>query len=825
MKKIWPSTQDDLAQMQPINCKPITQQQYEDLVERTNCAECKADIASDKVDALREDMDTAIGTGVLTADTGTITSLQSDNIEATTIVGCDITSDKVCASTCVDTAVVKASNVNSLCFSGTNATLSGTLASNAVEANSLEVTNATISCLTTDNFSPEHISTCDITANEVNATSATLTCAEIGTLNADEGSITCLTSCEIDTDEATVNSLKSTVSDLEFITHKANAQLIDNTGEDGDYYIRLPLFTNGFYYLEAGNDGGTKLWSVEIANSLKNVQFRWSEVELGTIIDVKLLTDASGITIVQVHANTLNEHVTLYHQSQSTSNTSAPTIYSTDTIPEPEYEFIVDQRAGTWIQDIIFTNRLHVDCLEMDQLNMDCVGIYRKLFLTCDFNQEGGILEPIPVSGTEGQYVSNKVICDQVTPSWTDPASRVDSCETALAKASTVASYDGIDYQGTYECDPEDQVKCYPIAHLNENTTVHGDITVECNAVICDSLSVTCASDSVKFNDSNLTKTETTNTLTNVHLDESDPTVKVTGAWSRYTTDGTNERRDELAVLNSDCTLVNAKPIVYNCEANALETSDSLEIEDLEVDNLQVNCDANVNGDLHVGGDMRVDGTLYTVDEESITSSSDLLTLRANKNASLGNDYSGILVNKYNGLSSLALVTDSDGTLRVGDGVPSNTTYAQLYQDLSDNKYYTDEELTVEVSPQGTMTAWDTYEKTDTYKHWTNAVWSVINFSTLQPLLTRDEAINLTDLGLFKWNAATSCADTITVPSECGASLKYNTTTCSYYWEKSAGNYIFPTMACYTAVEETIPVGSLINIEDEKNYVNAEEQA
>ena len=62
MKKIWPSTQDDLAQMQPINCKPITQQQYDDLVERTNCAVCKADIASDKVDALREDMDTAIAT-------------------------------------------------------------------------------------------------------------------------------------------------------------------------------------------------------------------------------------------------------------------------------------------------------------------------------------------------------------------------------------------------------------------------------------------------------------------------------------------------------------------------------------------------------------------------------------------------------------------------------------------------------------------------------------------------------------------------------------------------------------------------------------------
>lgn len=267
------------------------------------------------------------------------------------------------------------------------------------------------------------------------------------------------------------------------------------------------------------------------------------------------------------------------------------------------------------------------------------------------------------------------------------------------------------------------------------------------------------------------------------------------------------------------------KPVVYDCNSDAYHTSDSLEIEDLEVDNLQVNCDANVNGDLHVGGDMRVDGTLYTVDEESITSSSDLLTLRANKNASLGNDYSGILVNKYDGLSSLALVTDSDGTLRVGDGVPTNTTYAQLYQDLSDNKFYTDEELTVEVSPQGTMTAWDTYEKTDTYKHWTNAVWSVINFSTLQPLLTRDEAANLTDLGLLKWNGNVAfCADTITVPSECGASLRYNPETCTYYWEKSKDNYIFDSIECYNAVSSTIPNGSVINIRNLNSYVRAEEQ-
>ena len=1006
MKQIYPINKDTVNTVSSINDKPITQQQYDDLVERTNEAECKAQIASDKVDSLRNDISEGVITSCIQSDNATITSLDSDNIAVTNLIadGADITSlDSVCAR--IDTLNIP-DTLSVKHTVGEDASFSGTVCASCFDGNSISVTNADITNLTTTCFSPNCITTGDIDAEGVIADSIDADTAYICTAHICKSNTECSEITDASITNANITNLTSTNNDLEFITHKTNAQEINATGENGDYYILLPLFTNGNYYLEAGNDGGTKLYSVELSNSLKNIQFRWSTSLLAYLKDVKLVTDSSGVTIVQIHANTNLEHITLYHQSQSTDNIQPPVIYSTDQLPEAEYTFEITQKAGTWIQDIIFTNKIHVDCLEMDQLNMDCVGIYKKLFLTCDYDE--GIM-PITTSGEENQYVSNAYVCEQLVPHWTSPT---DNCEpvslcknvTNLVTERTVANWNGkavtertfntpqlvsrtciktgdyiilndntvfvtcvtnpddnntvITYQDNNGCirtvcscysgrickytNVSELQASYPITHIGNASCVHGTLNAD---TLCASYTNTCTFESGHIGDgcniqkglyisaptewtpvfglcgdwytyetchyfngyylkclskvtspinevcvlatcqyvnnldtlsttylcsktSSFTDLSTSNVISNLFAINPGKTYNTNNPNGRtyfkvendiitplfcdrntnwpdvcsnnfcYCAEKNSNNRaivcfcsgkikiGDTVIYRKDNTTCNemavygtvedGKVAVYNSTTNAIDTTEQVTLDNIVTNCLTVNCDA------HIKGDLRVDGTMYVVDEESITSSSDILTLRANKDVTLASDKAGILINKYDGCHSLALVTDCDGVLRVGDGNTTDTTYTDLY--LHNNLYYTDSAFTTQVTPSGVMTKWDDYEITDDYKYWKNAVFSVITFPSLQPLLTRDEAVNLTDLGLLKWNSATNCADTITVPSECGASLKYNTCTCSYYWEKSAGNYLFSSMACYTAVASTIPVGSLINIEDETNYVNAEEQ-
>ena len=84
----------------------------------------------------------------------------------------------------------------------------------------------------------------------------------------------------------------------------------------------------------------------------------------------------------------------------------------------------------------------------------------------------------------------------------------------------------------------------------------------------------------------------------------------------------------------------------------------------------------------------------------------------------------------------------------------------------ANNKYYTDAELTTEVTPAGVMLSWDDKEVTEDYEHWTNAVWKVLNFDSTQALLTRKEELDLNDQGILKYNTDTHQADTLPLPNK-----------------------------------------------------------
>lgn len=283
------------------------------------------------------------------------------------------------------------------------------------------------------------------------------------------------------------------------------------------------------------------------------------------------------------------------------------------------------------------------------------------------------------------------------------------------------------------------------------------------------------------------------------------------------------KRKDEIAAYKSDSDkLVAAKdgqPMVWRNNTRTIEPADELTLDDLEVDDLKVNHDAEVVNDLKVGadvmigGDLHVAGKAYIDDVIEQQTEGNFLTLRANSQTAMTpQELSGVLINNTDGLGNIvAIVTDKDGVARVGDVTGTRTTYADLYFVTADNKYYTDEAHTTEVTPQGSLIKWDTKEKTEGGWHWTNAIFVVISSlnPSLEPLATRKEAADMNDQGLVKWNATGKKLDTMPLPTINGQKLVATVTpdpldpsanpTITYGWggTQEPSTFIFDTVEDY----------------------------
>lgn len=285
------------------------------------------------------------------------------------------------------------------------------------------------------------------------------------------------------------------------------------------------------------------------------------------------------------------------------------------------------------------------------------------------------------------------------------------------------------------------------------------------------------------------------------------------------------KRKDEIAAYKSDSDkLVAAKdgqPMVWRDKTRTIEPADELTLDDLEVDDLKVNHDAEVVNDLKVGadvmigGDLHVAGKAYIDDVIEQQTEGNFLTLRANSQTAMTpQELSGVLINNTDGQGNIvAIITDKDGVARVGDVTGTRTTYADLYFVTADNKYYTDEAHTTEVTPQGSLIKWDTKEKTEGGWHWTNAIFVVISSlnPSLEPLATRKEAADMNDQGLVKWNTTGKKLDTMPLPTINGQKLVATVTpdpldpsadpTITYGWggTQEPSTFIFDTVEDYEA--------------------------
>lgn len=290
------------------------------------------------------------------------------------------------------------------------------------------------------------------------------------------------------------------------------------------------------------------------------------------------------------------------------------------------------------------------------------------------------------------------------------------------------------------------------------------------------------------------------------------------------------KRKDEIAAYKSDSDkLVAAKdgqPMVWRDDTRTIEPADELTLDDLEVDDLKVNNNAEVVNDLKVGadvmigGDLHVAGKAYIDDVIEQQTEGNFLTLRANNQQAMGlQELSGVLINNTDGLGNIvAIVTDKDGVARVGDVTGTRTTYAKLYLVVSTGKYYTDDTYTTEVTPQGSLIKWDTYEKIEdetlgTIEAWTNAIFVTISSLNpdLEPLATRKETADMNDQGLVKWNTTGEKIDTLPLPTINGQKLVATVTpdpldpsadpTITYGWggTQEPSTFIFDTVEDYEA--------------------------
>ena len=271
---------------------------------------------------------------------------------------------------------------------------------------------------------------------------------------------------------------------------------------------------------------------------------------------------------------------------------------------------------------------------------------------------------------------------------------------------------------------------------------------------------------------------------------------------TRQTTIDNATKIDEIAVRNSDYDdWVHAahKPLVYNMPRRAIEPTDEISIDDVKADTV-------ITNDLYVNRKAYIN---YQVEQEV---EGNYLTLRANNNAGMtSGEYSGFLVNNYQAGKICAVVVDNEGMVRVGNATGASTTYPDLYYKLADDKYYTDAEFTTEVNPTGVLLAWDDVETTSTYKYWKNAVWKALTFTSTEPLLTRDEVLDMSDAALLRWDATGKKAKTIPLPTINGQKLVGTitvddtdplnpVTTYGYDWaELEPGTFIFDTVEDYEA--------------------------
>lgn len=587
-------------------------------------------------------------------------------------------------------------------------------------------------------------------------------------VTSDTVSATDTTTEKLKATNATIN--KETVEESDITTLKTSNivwQQYQTIVNPDEFYIQVPKFINGTYFLAAIDDTNTVCFTIEIQNSINNYYVSWSKTQPGFL--EKFYIDRTDKTSqIYFKANTLGKSLTLKYASIGLENVTAPHEYDVLPInPETEYDIAYADGHKYWNPVDLFNDGTAVGTLTLlpQTWNMSSnEGINYDTVTNVQFN----VYRPNQDLNKEAVVEFNKVTTEKVN--------------TKTVESPTFVTSDK-------------DISAYDLSLFENGALIN----------IKDGLKV-----KQWRKDGN----------------ELSPIVP-------YKPVNEAAANNPLIYDNVDDTLKRTKTIAL----------DKLNVKDATVENgLEVKGRVNAESDVYVSGDLFVAGGTHTTTTEDISAESDIITLRSNNNLSLETgQVSGIVVNKYNGIDDLSIVTDNEGTIRVGTGKGTPTSYTQIAYKNEDNKYYkytvngdgTYSYSLLNPQPSGVLTDWEGKKQIDGYTLYSSAIFTVIEKTSLQPLLTREEENNLADGAVLVWNAEKTKAIGTIAPTNSMQTLisKITDGKISYEWGSagSAGLAFIGTRAEYEAAkmipegnEGHIPNHSLVILTDETDTVKGE---
>lgn len=335
MRTLFPTSETNNRILPSAADKPVTQEQYEQLVEQINCYQDELNTAIGNFDQWKNDIQTAFNTCTLTTDNlNAISATIQDAITATT----------------VQATTIQASNNAFAChFQGTTAyvqclTAACRVNTNVVDANcGVITTRIDTSCIITDDITVNNA----VNYNNTNTACATITnadvsCATITDASIHEANVFCLDADTVQaytgcietaniTDADVANQLDTYKFTAEFIKHNKGAQA-QTLVTPADYYIELPYFANGSYRLISKDSQENELWSITVHNETSNFYLTWSRSvgaqDAEYLQDAYLYQPTAGHPQIYIHGLSNGKAQTIYHISDTLENEADPIIYT-----------------------------------------------------------------------------------------------------------------------------------------------------------------------------------------------------------------------------------------------------------------------------------------------------------------------------------------------------------------------------------------------------------------------------------------------------------------------------------------------------------------
>lgn len=685
----------------------------------------------------------AIEANITDADFTTITVNELANIKKVVAEVIQITDNLIAKNTTIETASI-----------GTATILDADISN--LKAKTIEIENWLIETFTVDKLKANIqietplLKATNVTSDTVNATDTTTE--------------------KLEATNATIN--KETVKESDITTLKTSNivwQQYQTIVNPDEFYIQVPKFINGAYFLAAIDDTNTVCFTIEIQNSINNYYVSWSKTQPGFL--AKFYIDKTDKTSqIYFKANTLGKSLTLKYASVGLENVTAPQEYDVLPInPETEYDIVYADGHKYWNPVDLFNDG-------------SAVGTLTLLPQTWKMSSNEGVNYDTVTNVQFNVYRPNQDLNKEA-------AVEFNNVTTEKVNTKTVES-------PTFVTSDKD-ISAYDLSAFENGTLIN-------------------MKDGLKVKQWRKDGAELS------------PIVP-------YKSVNETAANNPLIYDNVDDTLKRTKTIAL----------DKLTVKDASVENeLEVKGRVNAESDVYVSGDLFVSGGTHTTTTEDISAESDIITLRSNNNLSLETgQVSGIVVNKYNGIDDLSIVTDNEGTVRVGTGKGTPTPYTQIAYKNEDNKYYKyteNEDGTYSYSllnpqPSGVLTDWTGKKQIDGYILYPSAIFTVIDKTSLQPLLTREEESNLADGAVLVWNAEKTKAVGTIAPTNSMQTLisKITDGKISYEWKAGGSGSVsrYPTMEAALAAialpegsEGYVPDNGIVIIDELSPYISGEEK-